>query len=365
MELHVQCEPGARSIETQETPRSRSLGSPRAPRLAAPPSATMADFFVRAQSTSEVLMVSPTAFGFNAQAAADNHFVAADGATAGDPSEVRALVAAEHAELVRVLREEIGATVHLFDHAPEHGTPDAVFPNNWFSTLARDPPGGRDDPTLVLYPMRHPNRRRERRPDLVAFLRERYPATLVDLTDEEPPGGGGGGRFLEGTGSLVIDHLAKTAYACASERAHPDLARRWGEATGHGVVCFSARDAEGRPIYHTNVMMCVGTNASLVCLEAIADPAEAEAVRASLARDSSPVIEISLEQVGAFAGNALELRDRDGYPVLLMSRSGYESLGESQVREMRKYWKAVHAVAVPTLERIGGGSVRCCVAELF
>lgn len=364
MELHVQCEPGARSIETQETPRSRSLGSPRAPRLAAPPSATMADFFVRAQSTSEVLMVSPTAFGFNAQAAADNHFVAADGATAGD-LEVRALVAAEHAELVRVLREEIGATVHLFDHAPEHGTPDAVFPNNWFSTLARDPPGGRDDPTLVLYPMRHPNRRRERRPDLVAFLRERYPATLVDLTDEEPPGGGGGGRFLEGTGSLVIDHLAKTAYACASERAHPDLARRWGEATGHGVVCFSARDAEGRPIYHTNVMMCVGTNASLVCLEAIADPAEAEAVRASLARDASPVIEISLEQVGAFAGNALELRDRDGYPVLLMSRSGYESLGESQVREMRKYWKAVHAVAVPTLERIGGGSVRCCVAELF
>lgn len=163
----------------------------------------------------------------------------------------------------------------------------------------------------------------------------------------------------------MIDHLAKTAYACASERAHPDLARRWGEATGHGVVCFSARDAEGRPIYHTNVMMCVGTNASLVCLEAIADPAEAEAVRASLARDASPVIEISLEQVGAFAGNALELRDRDGYPVLLMSRSGYESLGESQVREMRKYWKAVHAVAVPTLERIGGGSVRCCVAELF
>ena len=99
--------------------------------------------------------------------------------------------------------------------------------------------------------------------------------------------------------------------------------------------------------------------------EAIADPAEAEAVRASLARDASPVIEISLEQVGAFAGNALELRDRHGYPVLLMSRSGYESLGESQVREMRKYWKAVHAVAVPTLERIGGGSVRCCVAELF
>ena len=235
-------------------------------------------------------MISPTAFESNAQAMSDNHFMSptADGTSAPETSDrdrcvVTARVVAEHASLVRVLREEIGAVVHVFDHAREHGTPDAVFPNNWFSTDAR----GR----VTLYPMRHPNRRAERRADLVAWLAARYgvdddertrktrtdDGVLIDMTSEET--NPRGPRFLEGTGALVLDRTREVAYACLSERCDENVARAWAKTHGYRLITFRARDEFGRPIYHTNVMMSVGTRGAVVCRPSVSEEAYDEIAR--------------------------------------------------------------------------------------
>eukprot|EP00227_Mantoniella_beaufortii_P003318 CAMPEP_0197618406 /NCGR_PEP_ID=MMETSP1326-20131121/61520_1 /TAXON_ID=1155430 /ORGANISM="Genus nov. species nov., Strain RCC2288" /LENGTH=517 /DNA_ID=CAMNT_0043187305 /DNA_START=64 /DNA_END=1617 /DNA_ORIENTATION=- len=353
----------------------------------------------RVQSTNEILMMAPTAFEANLQAAVDNHFMAAaaqvkKGKEAeGEPAPAveddslnkaaRRKVLAEYAGLIQMLTREVGARVHLFSHSLQHATPDACFPNNWFSTT--------QDGVVALYPMKTPNRRAERREDLVDFITNavgggggigasggsgtsgaipnanpRYPRDkLIDLTAEElreDPGP----RILEGTGSLVLDNVNKVAYVSLSERADLDLATRWGELMGYTVCAFTSSDAQGRAIYHTNVMMCVGTSAAVVCAEAVKDDAERAKLLASLASTGHEVVEISLEQVGRMAGNMLEVLDgRRGLPVLCMSSQAFDSLHPPQLEAMRRHWAGLHHAPIPTLESIGGGSVRCTMAELF
>ena len=317
-------------------------------------------------------MISPTAFESNAQATSDNHFMSttADAtgapASAGEPSDASSLltarVVAEHASLVRVLREEIGAVVHVFDHAREHGTPDAVFPNNWFSTDAR----GR----VTLYPMRHPNRRAERRDDLVAWLRDRYgldakqneTERMIDMTSEETRAEGA--RFLEGTGALVLDRIHNVAYACVSERCDEDLARAWAATHGYRLMSFAAFDEKERPIYHTNVMMSVGTRGAVVCRPSVSEETY-DAIARSLRATGRDVVDIDFKQMGAMCGNVLEVRGRDGKKCLLMSRRARDSFSDAQMAQIEDAWDAVHVAAIPALEEIGGGGVRCCVAELF
>ena len=317
-------------------------------------------------------MISPTAFESNAQATSDNHFMSttADAtgapASAGEPSDASSLltarVVAEHASLVRVLREEIGAVVHVFDHAREHGTPDAVFPNNWFSTDAR----GR----VTLYPMRHPNRRAERRDDLVAWLRDRYgldakqneTERMIDMTSEETRAEGP--RFLEGTGALVLDRIHDVAYACVSERCDEDLARAWAATHGYRLMSFAAFDEKDRPIYHTNVMMSVGTRGAVVCRPSVSEETY-DAIARSLRATGRDVVDIDFKQMGAMCGNVLEVRGRDGKKCLLMSRRARDSFSDAQMAQIENAWDAVHVAAIPALEEIGGGGVRCCVAELF
>jgi hypothetical protein len=317
-------------------------------------------------------MISPTAFESNAQATSDNHFMSttADAtgapASAGEPSDASSLltarVVAEHASLVRVLREEIGAVVHVFDHAREHGTPDAVFPNNWFSTDAR----GR----VTLYPMRHPNRRAERRDDLVAWLRDRYgldakqneTERVIDMTSEETRAEGA--RFLEGTGALVLDRIHNVAYACVSERCDEDLARAWAATHGYRLMSFAAFDEKERPIYHTNVMMSVGTRGAVVCRPSVSEETY-DAIARSLRATGRDVVDIDFKQMGAMCGNVLEVRGRDGKKCLLMSRRARDSFSDAQMAQIENAWDAVHVAAIPALEEIGGGGVRCCVAELF
>ena len=317
-------------------------------------------------------MISPTAFESNAQATSDNHFMSttADAtgapASAGEPSDASSLltarVVAEHASLVRVLREEIGAVVHVFDHAREHGTPDAVFPNNWFSTDAR----GR----VTLYPMRHPNRRAERRDDLVAWLRDRYgldakqneTERVIDMTSEETRAEGA--RFLEGTGALVLDRIHDVAYACVSERCDEDLARAWAATHGYRLMSFAAFDEKERPIYHTNVMMSVGTRGAVVCRPSVSEETY-DAIARSLRATGRDVVDIDFKQMGAMCGNVLEVRGRDGKKCLLMSRRARDSFSDAQIAQIENAWDAVHVAAIPALEEIGGGGVRCCVAELF
>jgi hypothetical protein len=267
-----------------------------------------------------------------------------------------------------VLREEIGAVVHVFDHAREHGTPDAVFPNNWFSTDAR----GR----VTLYPMRHPNRRAERRADLVAWLAARYgvdddertrktrtdDGVLIDMTSEET--NPRGPRFLEGTGALVLDRTREVAYACLSERCDENVARAWAKTHGYRLITFRARDEFGRPIYHTNVMMSVGTRGAVVCRPSVSEEAYDEIAR-SLRATGRDVVDIDFPQMAAMCGNVLEVLGRDGKKCLLMSRRARESFSDAQMAQIENAWNAVHVAAIPTLEEIGGGGVRCCVAELF
>ncbi len=335
------------------------------------------------QSTNEVLMVAPTAFGFNAQAAQDNFFMHETTSSPSAPSggsrveSVTEAALREHAGLVRALTEEAGVRVTLLEHASAPATPDAVFPNNWFSTHAAGEGGGGGGrgvagPTLVYYPLKCPNRAAERRVDARAVLEARLGSggRLVDLSPAEggalpapfPPAP----AFFEGTGVLVLDRVHGVAYVCLSERADAGLAAAWAEAVGYQeVVTFHAVDARGAPVYHTNVMMAVGSGLAVVCLASVRDSKERARLRGALSRHHS-VVDISLAQVDAMCGNVLELEDGAGAPFLAMSTRAWTAFGADGRKELLRGGAAslVHA-PFDTIEEVGGGGVRCALGELF
>lgn len=282
-------------------------------------------------------MVRPASFGYNIQTT-DNSFQQEINASEEE-------VLAEFGNMV-VKLQEAGIKVTVIDDSPATICPDAVFPNNWFSTSCN---------RIILYPMYAENRRRERRDDLISLIRNEK--EITDLTSGEHEG-----LFLEGTGSLVLDHLHKTAYAALSNRTHPDLVKEWSNITGYKPVMFTATDAGGNVIYHTNVMMCVGTGYVIVCTEAIENKTDREIVLEEFRKNGQVVIEISREQVAAFAGNMLELEGQERR--LLMSLRAYNCLSAQQL-EMIKKNAAPLPIPIPTIETVGGGSVRCMVAELF
>ncbi len=300
-----------------------------------------------AQSSTSVLCVAPAAFESNAQAAVDNAFMAA-----GNSGDVADAALEEHAALHDALLRA-GVQVYLFSHTHAHGTPDACFPNNWFQATP--------DGTLVLYPMKNPNRQAERRKDIIAFLASRPGRKrTLDFTAEEratQP------RYLEGTGSLVYDHLRRVAYLARSERSDEALARAVLDALGYRLVAFDACDAAGRPIYHTNVVMAVGTGFAVVCDEAVMDSQRA-GLLTELANDRD-VVRITREQMGAFCGNVLELRDGRGLPVLALSTRAFEAFTQQQRATLLGHVAELVHVPLSTLEAVGGGGVRCCLAELF
>lgn len=264
------------------------------------------------QSTNEVFMVAPTAFTFNEQAALDNHFmnrVGEKGANIG--ASVREKVLREFADLYRVLTEDAGVRVHLWAHSDAHDTPDACFPNNWFSTHpAGEAAGGVKSNTVVFYPMKVPNRNKERRPEMIEYLHSlgRYDR-VVDMTHEHVYGGKT--CFLEGTGALVIDRIHGVAYMCVSERADRPMLEDWARRVGYTkLVTFTSTDAVARPVYHTNVMMAIGTSSAIVCAESVPDVAERKHLLHALAQSGHEVVEVTREQMGHLCGNALELEDR-------------------------------------------------------
>ncbi len=327
------------------------------------------------QSTNEVLMVAPTAFGFNAQAAQDNTFMnagAPSGGAAAPGGAVTRAVLAEFAGLHHELTEVAGVRVNLFQHALQHGTPDAVFPNNWFSTHAAGEGGGvggssgpaggaGSGSTLVFYPMKCPNRAAERRADVVAALAALGFGRTLDLVAGEEAAG----RYFEGTGVLVLDRVRGVAYVALSERADARLAERWAHEMGYKeVVTFHATDAAGAPVYHTNVMMAIGTGVAVACLESVADERERRRLRAALERHHE-VVDISRAQMAALCGNVLELEDGRGLPVLALSTRAYNAFTGDQRRALRRHVAALHHAPIDTLEHVGGGGVRCTLAEIF
>ncbi|MBC7982689.1 MAG: amidinotransferase, partial [Candidatus Obscuribacterales bacterium] len=262
------------------------------------------------------------------------------------------LALAEFDQLAMKLREA-GVRVHVFDDTPVPHTPDALFPNNWVSFHA--------DGTAVLYPMLALNRRNERRTDILESLSAQYGFRMqrvLDLTHRESEH-----KFLEGTGSLVLDRVNRFAYVCMSPRTDLDVLGEFAQLLDYEIVTFDAFDTAGNPIYHTNVMMSVGTTFAAICAEAIrAD--ERPAVLNALRATQHHIIELSFDQMNAFAGNMLELGTTTGGRVLALSTQAHASLNDGQRQQLIEHSGVLVTAAIPTIETLGGGSVRCMLAEV-
>lgn len=296
------------------------------------------------QTPSHVVMVRPHRFSVNPDTAADNAFQRGLPLTAVQAAR-RAY--AESTQLAEALTQE-GVGVSLVDD--EQGlSPDSVFPNNWFTTHA--------DGRVVLCPMFAPNRRHERRRDILELLGLRFEISeVVDLSDAELRG-----EFLEGTGSVVIDHRNRLAYGGRSHRLTPGLFHRYCAEIGLEPVLFDAVDSLGKPIYHTNVMMSVGQTVSMIASELIPEEAERDRVLTRLRASGTTLVELTEQQVRHFAGNVLQLSGRWG-PVLVMSTTAYGALRADQVEAIRRSSRILTA-DVSTIEA-SGGSVRCMLAGI-
>ena len=293
------------------------------------------------QAPSAVVMVRPHHFRPNPETVVDNVFQA--GAA---PSDTAARALAEFDEAVGRL-QDAGVRVHVFD---DHGTatPDSVFPNNWISTHH----GGR----IALYPMYAPSRRLERRADVVEFLKQHYRVQeVIDYSGLEHDE-----LFLEGTGAMVLDHAERVAYVSSSARADAVILERFCTAFGYEPMVFPSADPSGRPIYHTNVMLSIGSEVALICLDAIREPRRRAEIADRLAGSGREVVELSWEQVTDFAGNAMELRGR--HHVLALSERALAALTPTQRSTIEASCELL-PLRLPTIE-LAGGSARCMMAGI-
>lgn len=299
------------------------------------------------QCARAIIMVRPAAFGFNPETAGTNHFQQR-GAGVDDAATGRN----EFDAMVTRLRAA-GVRIGVLEDRADPACPDAVFPNNWVSFHR--------DGTCVLYPMQSGNRRQERRPhDILAvarelgFIRQR----TLDLTPAEA-----GGRFLEGTGSLVLDHVARVAYCARSPRSDDRVAREWCDLLGYSLEAFDANTADGASIYHTNVLLWIGERVAAIGLDWIAESDRAR-VGERLRASGRTVVELGTAQLEGFAGNMLEVQTVDGGTRLVMSRTAARALTSAQRESIEAGTDEVIVIDVPVIEQRGGGSVRCMMAEV-
>jgi len=291
-------------------------------------------------------MVRPHHFHPNPQTAADNSF---QSQAAQADAELLAAQARDEVTAVAASLQAVGVTVHLFEDHGERDTPDAVFPNNWFSTHA----GGH----VAVYPMYSPNRRRERRADVIEMLKARYRVQdVIDYSGLEADG-----LFLEGTGAMVLDHVERVAYTARSNRADAVALERFCTHFNFEPMAFTATDSAGQAVYHTNVIMCIAGAFALVALEMIQDPQRRDEIAARLRDSGREVIALNEAQINDFAGNALELMGRDG-PVLALSSRAAAALSAEQ-RQVIERTTRLLPLSVPTIE-LAGGSVRCMLAGI-
>ncbi|WPR76176.1 citrulline utilization hydrolase CtlX [Algoriphagus sp. NG3] len=304
------------------------------------------------QISSHILMVRPANFGFNPETAGNNFYQKSD-TRSGD--EINTLAQLEFDGFVAMLRDQ-GVQVIVEEDSQVPEKPDAVFPNNWFSTHT--------DGKVILYPMFSPNRRLERRKDFIEDLMSSKFSVdeIIDLSFFEEDG-----QFLEGTGSMVMDHQSKRIFACYSERTHPVPLDYLGKILEYKVVGFHAvQEIQGviSPIYHTNVMMHIGTDVAVVCLDAISKASERQLVQKSLTQSGKKLVPITPKQKFQFAGNMLEVGNDGGEKFTVMSESALDSLTIGQIQLIEKYTTII-SPSIPTIEKLGGGSARCMMAEIF
>ncbi|OYV25663.1 MAG: amidinotransferase [Acidocella sp. 20-63-7] len=288
-------------------------------------------------------MIRPHHFSPNADTAQDNSFQTDD--TARTPGEIAQAAYAEVSEAVEKL-EAAGVRVHLFEDGTRD-TPDSVFPNNWFSTHI----GGH----IALYPMYAPSRRKERRRDIIELLKQRYRVQdVIDYSGLEYDG-----VFLEGTGAMVLDHVERVAYAARSNRCNAVALERFCTHFNFEPIVFDAFNAQGQPIYHTNVLMGIGSEICLIGLETIQNAARRAEIVERLEAGGRRMIALSQTQISEFAGNAIELQGREG-KILALSTRALRALTVEQRREIERV-ASLLPLSVPTIE-LAGGSVRCMIA---
>ena len=301
------------------------------------------------QLASSVLMIRPARFESNPQTAASNRF---QGKTDASPDEQQESALVQFDDLVSDLGTN-GIEAIVVEDTSEPRTPDSIFPNNWVSFHA--------DGRVVLYPMEADNRRTERRMDIVESLDTTYGfqvSEVVDLSHHEQAG-----HFLEGTGSMVLDRVNRIAYACLSSRTQLDVLGDFAQRLEYDVVAFDAVDRDGVPIYHTNVLMNVGEKLAVICDRAIARDDQRAAVLRRLQETGHDVVSLNYDQLDAFAGNMLELRNKNGDRLLAMSQRAYDSLDKKQQRKLRDNGSIITTV-IDDIENSAGGSVRCMLAEV-
>jgi len=291
-------------------------------------------------------MIRPVNFGYNEETAESNAFQNKD----KNQQEVQEKALAEFNNFVAILRNH-GVDVIVIDDNPEPYTPDSIFPNNWVSF--------HDDGNVFLYPMQAENRRLERREDIIAELEDNFKVHhIVDLSRYEEEN-----KFLEGTGSMVLDRVNKIAYACLSPRTDKDVLAIFCEQEDYTAVCFDAADEKGKAIYHTNVLMCVGTQFAVICLDSIPNPHEKVVVIEYLKSTQKEIVEITFEQMNQFAGNMLEVKTKNDETLIVLSKSAFKALDDVQIAILEQYGKLVYA-DIHTIENNGGGSARCMMAEV-
>ncbi|WNJ16349.1 citrulline utilization hydrolase CtlX [Pontibacter sp. G13] len=301
------------------------------------------------QTTHHLMMVRPIRFGYNAETATNNAFQHED--KTHTPEEIQSMALAEFDRAVSILRDA-GVEVSVIEDTPEPFTPDSIFPNNWISFHA--------DGTILQYPMFAENRRKERRPEIVDEMASKYSAphhlSLADLEED--------GLFLEGTGSMILDRKNRIAYANRSPRTHEEAFEIFCSMAGYTGVLFTATDGQGQDIYHTNVLMALGRNLAVLCLDSVENPDDKDMLQKSLARTGHDILAISREQVNQFAGNMLEVQNGEGKPYWVMSQRAYDSLTTEQKAQISQSAEPL-VVPLDVIETQGGGSVRCMMAEVF
>jgi len=291
-------------------------------------------------------MIRPVNFGFNEETAGSNAFQNRNAAKDG----VNEKAQQEFDRMVNALCSN-GVDVTVIDDTHEPYTPDSIFPNNWVSF--------HDNGEIFLYPMQAENRRLERREDIIAKLEDNFAVKhIIDLSRFEAED-----KFLEGTGSMVLDRENKIAYACLSPRTNSEVLDLFCEQAGYTAISFDAVDEKGKAIYHTNVLMCVGSKFAVICLDSIPNPHERFVVKESLLSTQKEIIEISFDQMNQFAGNMLEVKNAEDETLIVMSKNAFTALSTEQKLALEKYGKLIYS-DINTIETNGGGSARCMMAEV-
>ncbi|MBK7812126.1 MAG: amidinotransferase [Saprospiraceae bacterium] len=300
------------------------------------------------QLSSRVIMVRPAHFGFNPETALNNKFQT--NVSEISATDVNQKAIAEFDNMVALLQKN-GIEVYIHNDDPLIVKPDAIFPNNWITM--------HEDGKLITYPMFAPLRQRERSEELIQKISSKFLVNeqihFEQYENED--------KFLEGTGSMIFDRTNQLVYACISERTNLDLLKKLAYKLEYEVIDFDSRDQNGFPIYHTNVMMALGQDFVVICLESVNIEDQKKLIDA-FNKTNKEIVNITFKQMNAFAGNMLQLISIEGQAILVMSNSAYQSLNSTQLKQLESKTKLL-VVEIPTIEKIGGGSARCMIAENF